>query len=529
MKRVVFVIGNAKLWLCSALLMFCPPAMAGAAVSESQVVQAVATARAHNSANQGRIVREFVELLALRNVATSHSDMRRNAEFIMKMMRRRGVESRLLEAPGSPPVVFGELNRGAAHTVLIYAHYDGQPVQRELWASDPWQPVLRKGRLEDNAATADLGSLPAEIPGEWRLYARSAGDDKAPIIGLLSAIDALAAADIPVSVNLKFFFDGEEEAGSPHLADMIRRHAKLLQADFWLFCDGPVHQTRRQLVSFGVRGITGADITIYGPLHQLHSGHYGNWAPNPAMMLVHLLASMRAPDGEILIDGFAEGVVEPGAEALAAIAAAPPVDEFLREEFALGWTEGGGQRLERLIMNPAINVRGIRAGGVGKTARNAIADQATAALGFRLVPDLTPARVQALVDAHIRKQGYTIVREPPDSQTLRQHEKVALVEWREYGYPAVWMDMNDLRARAISRILLQARDGELVRMPTMGGSLPLHIIRQGLGVPIVMLPMANHDNNQHSPNENLRIQNLWDAIEIYAAVMAGLGAELARQ
>ncbi|MCZ6716231.1 MAG: M20/M25/M40 family metallo-hydrolase [Gammaproteobacteria bacterium] len=528
MKRVVFVIRNAKPWLFSALLVFCPPLMAEAGDPESLVVQAVAAARKHSSANQTGIIREFMDLLALRNVASNHDDMRRNAEFILQMMRRRGVKSQLLEAPGSPPVVFGELNRGAAHTVLIYAHYDGQPVQRELWASDPWQPVLREGRLEDNAATVNLDSLPDEIPGEWRLYARSAGDDKAPIIGVLSAIDALAAADIPVSVNLKFFLDGEEEAGSPHLEDMIRRHANLLQADFWLFCDGPVHQTRRQLVSFGVRGMTAADVTVYGPSRQLHSGHYGNWAPNPIMMLAHLLVSMRAPDGRILVDGFAEAVPEPSAEALSAIAAAPPVDELLRKDLALGWTEGSGQRLERLIMNPAINVRGIRAGGVGKTARNAIVDRATVSLGFRLVPDLTPEKVQALVDAHIQKQGYTIVREPPDVQTLGQHEKVALVEWREYGYPAVWMDMNDLRAQAMSRILQQARDGELIRTPTMGGSLPLHVIREGLGVPIVMLPIANHDNNQHSPNENLRMQNLWDAIEIYAAVLAGLGAELAR-
>ena len=339
MKRAVFVIRNAKLWLISGLLIFCAPLLAGTEDSESLVVQALAAARSYSGINQVRIVREFKDLLALRNVASNHDDMRRNAAFIVEMMQRRGIDVRLLDAPGSPPVVFGELNRGAAHTVLIYAHYDGQPVQRELWASDPWQPVLRKGRLEDGAATVDFASLPAEIPGEWRLYARSAGDDKAPIIGVLSAIDALAAADIPVSINLKFFLDGEEEAGSPHLADMIRRHAELLQADFWLFCDGPVHQTRQQLVSFGVRGMTAADITVYGPTSQLHSGHYGNWAPNPIMMLTHLLASMRAPDGEILVAGFAEAVPEPSAEALDAIAAAKPVDELLRKDLGLGWTE----------------------------------------------------------------------------------------------------------------------------------------------------------------------------------------------
>jgi acetylornithine deacetylase/succinyl-diaminopimelate desuccinylase-like protein len=134
--------------------------------------------------------------------------------------------------------------------------------------------------------------------------------------------------------------------------------------------------------------------------------------------------------------------------------------------------------------------------------------------------------VRVLVEQHIRKQGYTLVSTVPDVETLRQHEKIALLEWSDHGYPAVWMDMSDPRATALSTILMRARDGKVVRVPTMGGSLPLHDIQQTLNVPIVMLPMANHDNNQHSPNENLRVQNLWDAIEIYAAVFSALGMEL---
>ncbi len=526
MKRPVFVIANVRRFLLSTLLYFALQAMVAAQDTALIVDNAVSAARAFTLENQPEIISEFADLLAIRNVAADHDDMRRNANFILKMMSRRGIAASLLETPGSPPAIYGALDNGAKYTVLIYAHYDGQPVQRELWMSDPWQPVLRKGRLEDGAATVEMDNLPDRIPGEWRLYARSAGDDKAPIIGILSAIDALKAAQIPMSINLRFFLDGEEEAGSPHLKHMIAQHADVLDADLWLFCDGPVHQTRQQLISFGVRGMTGVDITLYGPVRQLHSGHYGNWAPNPIMLLANLLTSMRAPDGTILVEGFAESVLPPSEDALRAIEAAPRVEKMLRNEFGLGWTEGSGQRLERLIMNPAINVRGISAGGTGKRARNAIVDQAKASVGFRLVPDLTPEMVRVLVEQHIRKQGYTLVSTAPDVETLRQHEKIALLEWSDHGYPAVWMDMSDPRATALSTILMRARDGKVVRVPTMGGSLPLHDIQQTLDVPIVMLPVANHDNNQHSPNENLRVQNLWDAIEIYAAVFSALGMEL---
>lgn len=519
MRRSVSDTASARPWLLSSLLMLVA-APAFAVAIDVEVDQAVAAAREYSKENQREIVEELATLLAIPNVASDTANIRANADLIVSMLEQRGIDARLLEADGSPPAVYGEIDRGRRHTILVYAHYDGQPVQTELWDSDPWVPVMRSGTLEQEAQIIAFEDLPDNMPGEWRLFGRSASDDKAPIVGVLAAIDALQAADIPLSVNLKFFFEGEEEAGSSHLRDMISRHAELLQADFWLFCDGPTHQTRTQLISFGVRGVTGVDITLFGPARQLHSGHYGNWAPNPIMMLSNLLASMRSPDGEILIEGFADAVPAPSDEALAAIAAAPDVDAMLREELALGWTEGNGQRLERLLLNPAMNVRGISGGAVGADAKNAIADQATASIGFRLVPDLTPERVRELVDTHIEEQGYTIVSEPPDSDTLRGNERVALVEWSEHGYPAVWMDMADPRALAVSDVLSVARGGQLIRLPTMGGSLPLNVIRETLDVPIIILPIANHDNNQHSPNENLRLQNLWDAIEIYAAVFA---------
>ncbi|MDQ3998316.1 MAG: M20/M25/M40 family metallo-hydrolase, partial [Gemmatimonadota bacterium] len=256
------------------------------------------------------IVRELAELLAIPNLASDTANIRANARHLVAMLERRGIRARLLESPGSPPVVYGELVApGATRTVVFYAHYDGQPVTPEDWTTPPWRPVLRDRALADGGREIPLPTTPGTVQGESRIYARSASDDKSPIVAMLRAIDALRAARVPLSVNLKFFLEGEEEAGSPHLRDMLTRHADLLRADVWLFGDGPVHQSGRQQVVFGVRGVVGAELTVYGPRRVLHSGHYGNWAPNPAAMLATLLASMRAPDGRITIAGFYDDVV----------------------------------------------------------------------------------------------------------------------------------------------------------------------------------------------------------------------------
>ncbi|MBI3208938.1 MAG: M20/M25/M40 family metallo-hydrolase, partial [Candidatus Solibacter usitatus] len=234
-------------------------------------------------------------------------DMRRNASVIQEMMRKRGVASRLLEVDGAPPAIFGELNTpGATNTVMFYVHYDGQPVEPLQWTgSEPFRPVLR------DAAHNRGGKIIAvtdRLNPESYLYARSASDDKAPILALMTALDAMKASGIRARSNIKFFFDGEEEAGSPHLPAILAKYKHLLGANVWIFCDGPVHQSRKQQVVFGVRGTTGLNLTVYGPNRELHSGHYGNWAPNPVVMISHLVASMRNEEGKILIDGFYDDV-----------------------------------------------------------------------------------------------------------------------------------------------------------------------------------------------------------------------------
>lgn len=480
--------------------------------------------RAYRAAHDTSIVRELRDFVAIPNVASDTANIRRNAVRLREMMATRGIVARILESPeGGSPVVYGELpSPRAMKTVVFYAHYDGQPVDASQWTSPPWSPVLLDKPLESGGRPVPAPTTLGAMQGEWRLYGRSSSDDKAPIVAMLTAIDALKAAGVQPSVNLKLFFEGEEEAGSGHLESMLVRNANLLRADAWLFGDGPVHQSRRQQVVFGVRGVTGAEITLYGPSHALHSGHYGNWAPNPVTMLANLIASMRNDDGRILISHFYDDVVPISPAERRALASIPPVDSALRAETQLGATEASDAALVERIMLPALNLRGIHGGAVGATAANAIPTEATASIDFRLVPRQTPEHVRRLVETHIRDRGYTIVQHTPTADERMHHPRIAKLTW-EAGYPPTRVPMDAPLSQAVLRATQEAVGGPVVALPTLGGSLPMYTFEKVLHVPLIVLPIVNHDNNQHAANENVRLQNLFDGIDVYAGVLARLG------
>jgi acetylornithine deacetylase/succinyl-diaminopimelate desuccinylase-like protein len=474
-------------------------ACAAAGLASAQSNPAAQAARTWRLAHENVVLSEFMTLLALPNLARDPQAIRKNAAAVSAMLEKRGVKTQYLEVPGAPPVVFGEMMpvANAQRTVIFYAHYDGQPLDPKEWATPPWEPVLRDGRI----------------------WARSASDDKAPIEALGAAIDALAAAKIPIRQNVKFVFEGEEEAGSPHLGQIIAKYKDLLQSDVWLICDGPVHQSRRQQIVFGARGIAELSITLYGPSHELHSGHYGNWAPNPAMALARLLASMKDDDGKVLIDHFYDGIAPLTETEKRAIAEAPDVDRDLMRELALGRTEGGGKKLLELLNLPSLNVRGMAAARVADKASNVIPATATATIDMRLVKGIDPATAFARVKAHIQKQGYTIVDKEPDAETRMKYPRVAYV-WEDPASYAASRTSMDL---PISQLVLRTADaarGPIVKLPTMGGSVPLYMIEDILHTPTITVPIANHDNNQHSFNENIRVQNLWDGIELMSALLA---------
>lgn len=355
------------------------------------------------------------------------------------------------------------------------------------------------------------------IDPEWRLYGRSTSDDKAGIVAILSALDALQEKKIALTTNLKFVFEGEEEAGSAHLAGALKRNREMLAADVWFICDGPVHQTRQQQIYFGARGVTGFDLTVYGPKRELHSGHYGNWAPNPAMMLARLLASMKDDDGRVVISGFYDGVVPFSESEKQALAAAPDNDEELRKELWLARTDGSGRKLIDLINEPSLNIRGLQSVDVGRKARNVVPAKATASIDIRLVKGVTVQDARDRLMRHIRKQGYYITDKEPDEAMRLAHSKIVQLT-TEGGYNAAKTSMDLPISKEVIAAISKAR-GPVVKMPTLGGSVPLYMIEEELHTPFIGIPIANHDNSQHSFNENIRLQNLWDGIETMAALM----------
>ena len=476
-------------------------------------------ARAWRTAHEGEILAEFTSLLAIPNLATDDTNIRRNAKAIVELLGRRGILAQLFESAGAPPLVYGEIKAPkAAHTVVFYAHYDGQPLDPKQWATEPWKPVFRDRPLDQDGRVANLPES-GSIDPEWRIYARSASDDKAPIIALAAALDALKAARMPLHSNIRFVFEGEEEAGSPHLGAILAQHKDVLGGDVWLICDGPVHQSRRQQVAFGARGITELDITVYGPRRELHSGHYGNWAPNPAMMLARLLASMKDDDGRVLIDHYYDGIQPLTATERRAVAEAPLVDDELRRELWLSRTEGAGKSLVDLLNYPSLNIRGMAASRIGAQASNVIPSTATVTIDARLVKGIDHREAERRIVEHIKKQGFFVVDHEPDGETLTSHPKVAKVMVHPGAYNASRTSMDLPISQAVIRAIESAR-GRVVKLPTMGGSVPLTAIEETVHAPAITVPIANHDNNQHSFNENLRIQNLWDGIEVMAALLA---------
>lgn len=480
--------------------------------------------RNYREGHEKLIMDEFISFLSIPNIAAEPLNLQKNAEFIMDMMKKRGIGNVQLLNPttaGAPNVVYGEVKiAGAKNTLIFYAHYDGQPVNPAQWAPglDPFKPQLADGIIGQGG---NMVPFPTDghYNSDWRVYSRGASDDKAGVFAILNAYEAIVNSNLKPNYNIKFFFEGEEEAGSVHLNEILQKYSGLLASDLWIICDGPVHQSGRKEVVFGVRGDAHLDMTVYASKRPLHSGHYGNWAPNPAMMLAKLLASMKDDKGHVTIKGFYDDVAPLTVSEKNAIKAVPGVDEQMKKELGISATENPAQTLTESLHFPSLNINGMQSGNVGKLASNQIPTTATAVLDLRLVPGNDWQKQQQKVIGHIRTQGYYVTDHEPTDEERAKYGKIIKVIPGMDGYNAQRTSMDLPIAKNVIRAVKSTTTDSIVLLPTMGGSLPLFLIEKFLGAKTITVPIANHDNNQHAENENIRLRNLWNGIETMAALM----------
>jgi len=502
-------------------------ALLGVRAESDQGQAPVSPVKAWVAANQPALVRELIELLQIPNVAADRSNIRRNAEHLRGMLSRRGFTAELLETAGNP-LVYGEMKvPGATRTLLLYAHYDGQPVDAKAWQQpDPFTPVLRppggpgRGQTGAEPLTAADGSLESYDP-DWRLYARSAADDKAPIVAICAAVDALRATGRSPSANLRVILDGEEEASSPSLVPAIGRYRDKLAADLMVIFDGPMHSSGRPTLVYGARGIVTFNLIVYGPRAGVHSGNYGNWVPNPAQRLATLLASMKDDDGRVQVRGFYDGIPPIAGEERAMLDAVPDDSATVLKTFGIAAPERAFERLQDAVQYPTLNVRGLVSAHVGAGARTIIPDRATAAIDVRLVKETRSADLIARIRAHIRAQGYELVDSDPDDEARQRHPRLARMQVSETPTEAFRTAPSDPQARLVAAALERAFGAPPVRLRTLGGTVPIAPFIAALGFPAVLVPTVNFDNNQHEENENLRLGHFFQAVEIVAAVIGG--------
>jgi acetylornithine deacetylase/succinyl-diaminopimelate desuccinylase-like protein len=466
------------------------------------------------------IVDSFADFLRLNSVSQEPAFVRATGEWLAAAMRARGLDGRVLETGGNP-AVFGERRvPGATRTVLIYCHYDTKPIPPKGWLQpNPIEPVFRRGLAEDGAPGVALARVADDELGGLLLHARGASDDKGPIWSHLNAIELMDAVGLAPGVHVKLIFDGEEEIGSPFFGPFTEAHRDLLAADVVIVTDGPKHASGRPTIAGGARGVMKIELVIEGARRDLHSGNFA--VPNPAWKLNGLLSSMATPDGTPLIEGFEEDVVGPTPVERRMMAELPLDLPGLAKELGVGLP---ADYLDRIMFHPTLTIRGLSSGFVGAEANTIIPHRATVAIDIRMVKNQRWDKVYARVIDHIRAQGFTVIDSPdaPLPDDLRGRA-VRVVD--KGGYDPAKTSLDLPISREIIAAIERAHGGErAVLMPTLGGSVPIWAFTDILALPTLLVPYANANNRQHSPNEHLRLDHLFQGIRTTAQLLTDLAA-----
>lgn len=457
------------------------------------------------------------ELLSIPNDAFYPESIEKNVAWCETAFTERGFSTKRIETSTVPLLLAERKNKKAKKTVLIYLQIDGQPVDSTRWFQEsPYKPVLKEKNSKEEWGIIPWDNI-KNYEDDWRVFARSASDAKGPVAMFLAALDATASQKIVPNYNIKVIMDFEEELGSPRLPNAVVKNAELLKADMLIIYDGPRHITNRPTLTFGARGIATITLTTYGPVVPQHSGHFGNYAPNPALRLSKLLASMKDDVGKVVIPGFYDGIViDTDTEKI--LKAVPDDESQIKKRLQIVEADKVGSYYQESIQYPSLNIRGLQSGWIDEKVRTIIPGWARAEIDVRLVLESDPERLLALIKNYITDQGYYVVDSEPTEEERLRHDKIATFTF-EISYQSFRTDFNSEVGLWLRSALQNAFGQEPIMIRMSGGSIPISPFVSTLGIPAVTVPTVNRDNNQHSPNENIRLGNYREGIKTMIAIL----------
>jgi acetylornithine deacetylase/succinyl-diaminopimelate desuccinylase-like protein len=442
---------------------------------------------AHIDTHRQSYLDRLVAYVRQPSVSAQGVGMAEAATLLLTEMERLGMHPRIIETGGWPMLLGSRCEVPGAPTVLLYGHYDVQPPEPlDAWLTPPFEPSIRGNRL----------------------YARGVADNKGQHFAQLLAIEALLATQAALPCNVLMLIEGEEELGSPHILDIVHRHRDDLQADLVVIADGPVHASERSWIVFGARGIVSFELHARGASTDLHSGAWGNIAPNPLWTLVHLLNTMKSPGGEITIDGIYDAVRPLSAAERATLSDLPVDPAAIKARVGLTRFDAPADRPlgERVVAWPSLTINGMTGGYSGPGAKTVLPSTARVKCDMRLVPDQTVAGVRELIAAHVQ-----------------QHAPEVELVWLG-GMEPSRTPLDSPFTPPLQQAFIDAEGQAPLLMPTLGGSLPNYVFTRDLGIPTFIVPYANADQNNHAPNENLLIDRFFLGIKTGAALLTRLGA-----
>lgn len=460
-------------------------------------------------------IRSFVKIP---NDALEHADINKNLTWLEQNFNARGFNSSILPTEGESLFFASLPMEDNKPTILFYMHLDGQSVAPSKWDQPNPYDVVLKSPDGDGWKDQTFKDLDEDINYDWRLFGRSTSDDKGPIVMFLNAIDLLKENEQTIPFNIKVILDSEEEKSSKPLPKAVKEYRELLEADFLVINDGPVHVSGKPTIVYGCRGITTLSLTTHGPIKPQHSGHYGNYAPNPGFQLAQVLATMKDADGRVLIEGYYDGITL-DENAMAVLKSVPDDVTTINTNLAVKTPEKVGSFYQEALQYPSLNIRGLGSGWIGKKARTIIPESATAELDLRLVPESDGTRLKSLVKKHIEKQGFYIIDTIPSRQQRMAHDKIMTITEGSVT-DSFRTDLANPYGEFLVNTLKTKLGEDVVQIRIMGGTVPISPFINELKIPAFIVPMVNPDNNQHSPNENLKIGQIAYGIQVFYGLLS---------